>query len=122
MTKSNNNNISYTIDAKGRRLGRVASEAAALLMGKKTTGFHRSKPPTISVTITGCSGMEISDLKKKKMIYKKYSGYPGGLRLFTLGELISKKGVGEVVRLAVKGMLPKNKISRQMIKNLKVLD
>jgi large subunit ribosomal protein L13 len=111
----------YTIDASGKRLGKIATEAASYLIGKKTPEFARNIVPAISVTITNASKMDLSD-KKSKEIYQSYSGYPGGRRIETLEHLGKRLGYGEAVRRTVKGMLPKNKLQSLMMKNLKVTE
>jgi len=101
-------------------LGKVASAAAAFLMGKNSPEFQRNKAPREIVSVTGCSGMLILDSKKTSKSYKNYSGYPGGLKRISLRQMLARKGYGEALRRAIKGMLPKNKLSDVMLKNLKV--
>lgn len=112
----------YTIDAKGKKLGRVASEAASILMGKNTATFVRNAIPSVKVTIVNASAADISDKKKEEKTYSSYSGFPGGLKVEKLGKVASTKGYKEVFRKAVKGMLPKNKLQTPMMKNLAVTD
>jgi large subunit ribosomal protein L13 len=112
----------YTIDAKGKRLGRVASEAAALLMGKNSTEFSRNKVPNVKVKITNVSKLEILNKKMESKEYKSYSGYPGGLKLTAMKKLTKDKGFKEPMRIAIYGMLPKNKLRSEMIKNLNITE
>ena len=115
-------NTQCTIDAKGMTLGRVASKAAAALMGKNTTTFVKNKVAPLSVTITNASKTVLSPKKLREVEFARYSGYPGGLRYENLGEVIEKKGYKEMYKVAVYGMLPHNKLRSQMIKNLTVTD
>lgn len=108
----------HTIDAEGKKLGRVASEAAKLLMGKNLTTFAREKAPIVSVMITNASKLSISEDKRKNKKYPFFSGYQGGLRFETLKNLSSRRGYAEIVRHAVKGMLPGNKLRPAMMKRL----
>jgi large subunit ribosomal protein L13 len=110
----------HTIDAKGKKLGRIASEAAKLLMGKNRTDFARNVVPVVAITITNVSLLDITEKKKDGKVYAKYSGYPGGFRTENLGEVIAKKGAPEALRKVIYGMLPKNKLRSRMIKNLKL--
>jgi len=113
--------MKYTIDAKKKKLGRVATEAASLLMGKNTSTFTRNKIPAgIAVEIINVSQAEISQKKLKETEYAKYSGYPGGLRYESIENVISKKGYAEIFRRAVYGMLPSNKLRPIMIKKLTI--
>lgn len=112
----------HTIDASGKKLGRVASEAASILMGKHEADFARNKVLETSVLIKNASKLSITEKKSKEKTYKSYSGYPGGLKIATLEEVKTKKGTGEIVKKAVYGMLPKNKLRSIMIKKLKIED
>ncbi len=110
----------YTIDAAGKKLGRVASEAASILMGKNRTDFAKNIVPEVEVVIENASQLDISAKKKEEKEYRYYSGYPGGLRFESLKALLEKKGIKEVMRKTVYGMLPTNKLRKDMIKNLSV--
>ncbi len=110
----------HTIDATGKSLGRVASAAAAILIGKDTRSFSRNKKVDISVHIANASKAHITAKKIREKTYTRYSGYPGGLKYESLEKVIINKGTKEVFRRAVEGMLPKNKLKKQMMKNLKI--
>ena len=112
--------MKYTIDAQNKRIGRVATEAAVFLMGKNTPEFRRNSIPKVTVEIQNTSKALIDDKKKTQKTYSRYSGYPGGLRQPTMEQVIAKKGHSELFREAVKGMLPKNKLRAQMMKNLTI--
>ena len=113
---------SHTINAEGKRIGRVASEAAKILMGKQSASYAANKVADVTVTITNVSKADISEKKKEVTSYARYSGYPGGLKFPTMDRIIKKHGYGEIFRMAVKGMLPKNKLSPKMLKNLKITE
>lgn len=112
----------YTIDAKGRVPGRIATEVAVLLMGKNRTDFARNRIPEVEVEVLSSSQMSLSTKKLKEKMYPRYSGYPGGLTLESQGHVVKNKGAKEVLRRAVYGMLPKNKLRARMMKNLKIHD
>jgi len=112
--------MKFTIDAKNRKLGRVASEAASLLMGKQNTDFVRNKVPAVKVEIINSANLLLSEKKMKEKQYAKYSGYPGGLRFESMSQVVQKSGIEEVVRRAVYGMLPHNSLRPKMIKNLSI--
>lgn len=111
----------YTIDASGKRLGKIATEAASYLIGKNLPSFARNIAPDVQVTITNASKMDLTE-KKGKEIYQSYSGFPGGRKTETLVHLGERLGYSEAVRRTVRGMLPKNKLQRVMMKNLTVTE
>lgn len=111
----------YTIDATGKRLGNIATEAATYLQGKDLPDFVNHIAAPVTVTIENASKMDIPE-KKKGEIYQSYSGYPGGRSEETLEHLGKRLGYAEVVRRTVKGMLPKNKLQAVMMKNLIVTE
>jgi large subunit ribosomal protein L13 len=110
--------MNYEIDAQNKKLGRVASEVAVILMGKNRADFVRNAIPNIKVKITNASKIFTTNKKMSGKIYKKYSGYPGGLKERTMKKVASDKGMKEALRIAIKGMLPKNKLRDRMMKNL----
>lgn len=113
----------HTLDATNKSLGRIATEAAALLMGKHTTDFVRNKAANIQVTIVNASKIKIPNpnkLLEKK--YDSYSGYPGGLKQSSMAHVVKTKGYKEIVTQAVKGMLPKNKLQNTFMKHLIVTE
>lgn len=110
----------YTIDAQGRKLGRVASEAALLLRGKTTPNYKAYVQPQVKVHIKNAEKLDLSEKKLKDKIYTRYTGYPGGLKEQTLEEVIAKKGYEEAIRKAIYGMLPANKLRKGMLKNLNI--
>jgi large subunit ribosomal protein L13 len=112
----------YTIDATGKKLGRVASEAAKFLIGKNLTSFVRNAHPVVTVNITNVSKADISEKKLREKTHARYSLYPGGLVKEPLAKTIEKKGYSEIFRMAIKGMLPKNKLQTPMLKNLNITE
>lgn len=107
----------HTIDATGKRLGIIATEASSMLMGKDQVDFAKNIATDITVTIENASKMDIPE-KKKGEIYQSYSGYPGGRSEETLEHLGKRLGYAEVVRRTVGGMLPNNKLKKPRLKNL----
>jgi large subunit ribosomal protein L13 len=108
----------YTIDAKGRALGRVASEAAAILRGKNDASFQENIAPDIKLTVLNVNEIKLTGQKSKQKEYKTYAGYPGSLKATPIERAIGKKGKAFVFKTAVLGMLPKSKLQIKMIKNL----
>ena len=108
----------YTIDAKGKRMGQVAADAAALLLGKNSVNFVRNIPADVKVMVVNASLMDISDKKRSMSEYQTYSGYPGGQKREKLGALAKRRGYSEVLKRTISGMLPKNKLREIRIKNL----
>lgn len=115
-------NKTHTIDATGKKLGRLASEIAVLLMGKNRTDFARNKIPNIKIEVTNASAISVDPVKAKAKEYSSYSGYPSGLRKETLEHLAKRLGMKEVLKKAVNGMLPKNKLRARMMNNLSIKD
>ncbi|MFT5037187.1 MAG: large subunit ribosomal protein L13 [Candidatus Azotimanducaceae bacterium] len=111
----------YTIDAKGKRLGRVATEAATILIGKNKPDFAKNLVADVLVKIENVSQMDISD-KKKNEIYQTYSGYPGGRKEETFEHLGERLGYAEAVKRTINGMLPKNKLQSIIMKNLEITE
>ena len=112
----------HTIDAQGKRIGRVASEAASYLRGKHSPDFAPHKITDQYVHIVNAQHMNIEESKLKNKFYTRYSGYPGGLKHESLENVIAKKGYTEIVQRAVYGMLPNNKLRSKLMKYLVVTD
>lgn len=110
----------HTIDAAGKKLGRVASEAAVYLIGKNQAGFARNKVSGVAVEIINTSKADISEKKLLQKKYVRYSGYPGGIKSPSMKNVIAKRGYGEIFTLAVYGMIPSNKLRARIMKNLTV--
>lgn len=114
--------MNYTIDATGKSLGRLASEVATILMGKNTPEFTRNNLSGHTVTVTNASKLKVAEQKMKEKAYLSFSGYPGGLKKTSMEHMVGKKGYGEVIKIAVKGMLPANKLRNEMLKSLTITD
>jgi large subunit ribosomal protein L13 len=108
----------YKIDAKGKALGRVASEAAKALMGKTMADYVPHIMSDVQVTITNASKLKVRETKRLSQTYKSYSGYPGGQRVETFSSLSKRKGYGATIRKAVERMLPRNTMRTARLKNL----
>lgn len=109
----------HTIDANGKILGRLASEIATILMGKKKANFVPYLDIGDFVVVTNASKVKLSGKKTADKKYISHSGYPGGLKVETFDKMIVRKPTFALEH-AVKGMLPHNKLGRQMIKKLKI--
>jgi len=112
--------MEYTIDAKGKTIGRTASEAAVILMGKNKANFEKNKIAPHKVLITNASKVKMNDKKAGTTFHEKYSRYPGGFRLESIEAITKKKGYAEIFKLAVYGMLPANRLRNKIMKNLKI--
>ena len=108
----------YDIDAQGKSLGRVATEAAKALMGKMSADYTPNKRSDVRVTITNAAKLVVREKKAIQKTFQNYSGYPGGHRLETLRSLTARKGYGAALRLAVTRMLPRNTMRIMRLKNL----
>jgi large subunit ribosomal protein L13 len=109
----------HVIDADGKRLGRVATEAAGLLAGKHKPIWAPNVDVGDHVVIINASKLDISLRKGSDKLYYRHSGYPGGIKSESL-ESLMVRAPERVVKLAVKGMLPKSRLGRSMIKKLRV--
>ncbi|MDR2610437.1 MAG: 50S ribosomal protein L13 [Clostridiales Family XIII bacterium] len=109
----------YVIDAEGQTLGRLASEIASILRGKKKPIYTPHVDTGDYVIVINAEKVEVTGKKRKEKIYKRHTGYPGGLRETTFEKLIERHP-DEIIRHAVKGMMPKGRLGRQMYKKLKV--
>lgn len=109
-----------TIDAKDKTLGRVASEAAKILIGKDKPTFAKNIVAGEEVKIVNASKVRISGNKALQMKYIRYSGYPGGQKEETYAMLTARRGHAEAIRRAILGMLPKNKLQVKRIKLLTI--
>lgn len=114
--------MEHIIDAQNKKLGRIASQAASILMGKNRTDFVRNAIPVVKVKIVNVGKLAVTNKKMDNKIYKNYSGYPGGLRERTMKKVVIDKGMKEVLKIATKGMLPKNKLRDRMMKNLIIME
>jgi large subunit ribosomal protein L13 len=109
----------YLVDAQGLTLGRMASEVAKVLRGKNKPEFTPHVDIGDYVVIVNAEKVKVTGKKLKQKIYYNHSDYVGGMRETTLSDMMQKKPE-RVVELAVKGMLPKGPLGREMIKKLHV--
>lgn len=109
----------WVINAEGKTLGRLATEVAVLLRGKRKPEFAHFLDCGDFVVVINAEKINVTGKKLEQKKYYSHSGYPGGLKVKTLKELLDKKPE-EVVRKAVWGMIPKGKLGRAVYKKLKV--
>jgi large subunit ribosomal protein L13 len=109
----------YSVNAEGKVLGRLATRVATVLMGKHKPTYTPHVDTGDFVVITNAAKVKITGDKLKDKTYRRYSGYPGGLHLKTMGELMAKHPE-RIIELAVKRMLPKTKMGRAMYLKMKV--
>ena len=109
----------HILDASSETLGRVASKAAALLMGKNRPDFERHVKEPVRLTIVNSDGIILTGKKWANKKYYRHSGYLGNLKEIT-AERMRRTDSRRLMRLAVVGMLPKNKLARKMVKNMEI--
>ncbi len=109
----------YVVDADGQILGRLASKVATVLRGKGKVNYSPHLDTGDFVIIVNAAKIELTGKKLDKKTYFSHSGYPGGARYVRASKLMETRPQ-EVVRRAVKGMLPKNTLGRNMLKKLRV--
>lgn len=109
----------YIIDAANKPLGRVASEAAKLLRGKHKSTYTPNIDNGDHVIILNCNDIVLTGHKLDQKIYRHHSGYIGGMKETTAREMLAKSPE-KMMMLAIKGMLPKNSLGRQMLKKVRV--
>ena len=111
----------YVVDAEGQTLGRMASEIAKVLRGKNKPEYTPHVDTGDYVVVVNAEKVKVSGKKLQQKIYYNHSDYVGGMKETTLAEMMAKKPE-KVIELAVKGMLPKGPMGRDMIKKLHVYD
>ena len=109
----------YIVDAEGKVLGRLATEVARVLRGKHKPSFSPHIDGGDFVIIVNARRVSLTGKKLEQKIYYRHSEYPGGLRASTAGKLVETKP-NAIIQLAVKGMLPKNRLGRDLLRKLKV--
>ena len=107
------------IDAKNKILGRVATEAAHILRGKNEPSFEPYKLPQNKVSIINASRIRVTGTKPQTKIYKRYSGYPSGLKKISF-EMQLQRDPKRIIEHAIRSMLPKNKLRAVMMRNLTI--
>ena len=109
----------YMADANGQTLGRFATKVANVLMGKHKPAYTPGVDMGDFVVVVNCERVVVTGNKLEEKIYYRHSGYPGGLKETKLQDMLDKHP-DRVIKSAVKGMLPKNKLGRRYLKKLKV--
>ena len=109
----------YLVDAEGKTLGRLATQIADMLRGKRKPQYTPHVDTGDFVIVVNAEKIAVTGKKLDEKLYYRHSGYPGGLRSRTLREQLERRPT-EVLRKAVKGMLPKNRLARQQINKLKI--
>jgi large subunit ribosomal protein L13 len=107
------------VDATGQTLGRLATQIADTLRGKRKPTYTPHVDTGDFVVVVNAEKISVSGNKRQEKRYYRHSGYPGGLRSRTLEEMLARRPE-EVIRLAVKGMLPRNRLARKQLTKLKV--
>ena len=109
----------YVVDAQGKILGRMASEIAKVLRGKHKPIFTPNVDVGDFVIVVNARGVRLTGKKLEKKVYYRHTEYPGGIREKNAAKMLAEKP-GQLIRLAVKGMLPKNRLSRRLVTKLKI--
>jgi large subunit ribosomal protein L13 len=109
----------YVVDAEGQTLGRLATQIADVLRGKRKAAYTPHVDTGDFVVVVNAEKIQVTGNKLDQKIYYRHTGYPGGLKERTLREQLQRRPT-EVIRKAVKGMLPKNKIAAQQLGKLKI--
>ena len=109
----------FVVDAAGQRLGTLASRIAFVLEGKHKPTYATHIDTGDHVIVLNASAIDVGRNKAEQKQYARHSGYPGGFRQESLGDLLARRPE-EVIRRAVKGMLPRNKLGVQQLRKLKI--
>lgn len=109
----------WVVDAKGKNLGRLASYIACILRGKHKPTYTPHLDTGDFVVVTNAGGVVVTGRKLDQKTYYRHTGYPGGLRAITLRQQLERHPT-RVLRAAVRGMLPKNRLGRKMLSKLKL--
>ena len=107
------------VDATGKTLGRLATQIADTLRGKRKPEYTPHCDVGDFVIVVNADKIAVTGNKREEKLYYRYSGYPGGLRTRTLNDMLERRPE-EVIRRAVKGMLPRNRLARAQLRKLKV--
>ena len=109
----------YVVDAEGKTLGRLATQIADVLRGKRKPTYTPHVDVGDFVVVVNAEKIRVTGKKREDKLYYRHSGYPGGIRSRTLGEMLERRPE-EVIRSAVKGMLPRTRLGRAQLRKLKV--
>ena len=118
-TPANRERNWLVIDASGLTLGRLATQIADRLRGKHKPEFTPHCDVGDFVVVVNAEKIAVTGNKRQEKLYHRHSGYPGGLRTRTLNDMLERRPE-EVIRLAVKGMLPRNRLARAQLRKLKI--
>jgi large subunit ribosomal protein L13 len=109
----------FVIDASGKTLGRLATQAASVLAGKNNPMYTPYIDTGDHIIVVNAEKIQLTGLKAQQKLYRRYTGFPGGLREESFTKLLARRPE-KIIEEAVKGMLPKTKMGRQMATKLKV--
>ena len=109
----------FVLDASGKTLGRLASEAASILAGKRNPLYTPYIDVGDHVVVINCEKIHVTGMRAEQKVYRRYTGFPGGLREEGFQKLLARRPE-KILKEAIKGMLPKSKLGRQMATKLKV--
>ncbi|MGB3682365.1 MAG: 50S ribosomal protein L13 [Rubrobacteraceae bacterium] len=109
----------YVIDAEGQTLGRLASEIARLLRGKSKPQYTPHVDTGDFVIVVNAEQVNVTGRKAEQKLYRRHTGYPGGLKEVTYGQMMDRKPA-DILRKAVYGMMPKTRLARQQFRKLKI--
>jgi large subunit ribosomal protein L13 len=109
----------YVVDAEGKTLGRLATQIADVLRGKRKPEYTPHVDTGDFVIVVNAAKVAVTGNKRADKIYYRHTGYPGGIRSRTLAEMLQRQPE-EVIRKAVKGMLPRNRLARRQLTKLKI--
>jgi large subunit ribosomal protein L13 len=118
-TEENRQRDWVVVDAEGRTLGRLATQIADVLRGKRKPDYTPHCDTGDYVIVVNAAKVAVTGDKRAQKRYHRHSGYPGGIRSRTLGEMLERRPE-EVIRRAVKGMLPRNRLARRQLTKLHV--
>ena len=120
--KKNLNNVDWFFyNAENEILGRLASRIANTLIGKWNVSYESNRVPNVIVVVINSSKIKVTGSKMDKKFYYRHTGYPGGLKKLPLNYLLNKNP-NFILKNAVKGMLPKNKLQKLFLNRLKIYD
>jgi large subunit ribosomal protein L13 len=109
----------YVVDAEGQTLGRLATEIATVLRGKNKPQYTPHVDTGDFVVVVNAEKVVVTGRKAEQKVYRRHSGYPGGLKETSYEQMMERRPT-EILRRAVKGMMPKNRLARQQLRKLKI--
>jgi large subunit ribosomal protein L13 len=109
----------YVVDADGQTLGRLAAEIARVLRGKSKPQYTPHVDTGDFVVVVNAERIAVTGRKAEQKVYRRHSGYPGGLKTTSYEQLLERQPT-EILRKAVKGMMPKTRLARQQLRKLKI--